>query len=64
MEGMDGPELVKVHAPIFIAVEHSYHHLHRMAVKLRKVSIHERPPELAFGELACPVLVDGLEERE
>lgn len=58
------PKFFKIDAPIFIAVKHSYHHLHRMAVKLREISIHQCPSELAFCELACPRLVDGFEERE
>lgn len=58
------PKLVELDCTALVGVKHSYHHLHRMRVEARVVSIHQRGSELLLRQLSRTGFVDGFEKRK
>lgn len=64
IEEPNEPEFLETYTPILIRIKHPYHHLNRMRIETRKISIDQRLSELPLGQLAYPRYVDCLEKRE
>ena len=58
------PKLIEIDTPILVDIEHPYHHLDSMHIKLRVVSIHKRLAQLPLRQVTRSILVDRPEKRK
>lgn len=58
------PEFLEIDTPIFIRIKHPNHHLNRMRIKTRKITIDQRLPQLSLRQATYAGSVDCLEKRE
>lgn len=58
------PELLKIDTSIPICIKHPYHHLYRMKIETRKITVNQRLPQLPLCQPACASSIDCFEKRE
>jgi len=59
---LKSPEFLKIDTPTLVHIEHPNHHLDRMGIETRKITIDKCFPQLPLCQMPCPTLVHSFEE--